>query len=69
LLRSLFVGEEDFGLDQLAAHSLVFVGEEGGEFQAAQSVNACLETGDALEPPFGTGEGLDHANSSSPMGL
>ena len=59
IAQVLFVGEEDFGLDQVDADRFVLIGEHIGEFQPAQSVDTHFETGDALEAPFGIGQRLD----------
>ncbi len=51
---------EDFGVDQsLTIVGIFFIGEQVGEFAAADGVEAGLERSDAEKTPFGIGDGLD----------
>ena len=49
------IGQEDLGFDQMLAYGFVLVGEEFGEFDAAERVDAHLERRNALETPLGIG--------------
>jgi len=53
------VREERLGFDQRGTDGgILFGGELGGEFYAAEGVDAGFERGDAQQAPFGVGDGL-----------
>src|SRR5579884_1090664 len=59
IIELALVGEEDFGFDELFADGLFFVGEQVGQFQATEGVDAGFARRNALEAPFGVSQRLD----------
>jgi len=62
------MGHEDSAQDEgFAVVTIQEGGELIGEFEAADSVDAGFERGDAEEAPFGIGDGLNGAFLSKPV--
>jgi hypothetical protein len=65
----LFVDDEDFRIDQTGSEGGIAVAETIGELATAASEDAELETGDAVQPPIGVGEGLNERTFEGADGL
>jgi len=55
IIELALVSEEDFGFYQVLADFSVLVWELGGEFEAADGIDAQFESGNAEQAPFGVG--------------